>query len=505
MSSEADSLSSSSMSGIRSTVSIRWDLPASWTWSSPLMRSVEGPVVRINPREIHVADPDFANVIFAGGSKFDKKIEWKYRFGIPHASFDTIEHDHHRVRRAALAPFFSKQKIGAIAEFINMKMQRLADRLETEYKGQNRPVVLNKCFTTVTFDIITYYNFARSFDYLDMPNFEAPFTNAVKDMASTLHVMGHFPWVLTLLESIPRSFARVMNPALGHIWDFHAIRGIATGMNKDYEKISNKTVFHELLTSDLPETEKSIERLMHEGKLFSNHLSTEIVNRFLAKPVHTKLVNFHLTELLAVSIVGAGVETTTAALSKVSFYLLDRPEVKSKLVDEITSVFPDPHTVPPLAVLESLPYLSAVVEETLRLTIGVSSRTIRKSPQTPVLYKDWVIPAGAYFSFTTYLIHKNPAIFEAPTEFRPERWLKSGPDAKTDQPLSKYLMPFGRGPRMCLGVNLARAELFIGIAVIFRRCNFVLFETTKEAIEMKADNFIPFPDPKTHGVRVMVV
>jgi hypothetical protein len=55
--------------------------------------TTKGPIVRINPWEIHVVDPEFADVLFASNSKFDKKLEWKHRTGIPHSSFDTIEHN----------------------------------------------------------------------------------------------------------------------------------------------------------------------------------------------------------------------------------------------------------------------------------------------------------------------------------------------------------------------------------------------------------------------------
>jgi len=43
--------------------------------------------------EIHIADPDFVDVMFAASSRFDKKEEWKERFGLPDSSFDTIEHE----------------------------------------------------------------------------------------------------------------------------------------------------------------------------------------------------------------------------------------------------------------------------------------------------------------------------------------------------------------------------------------------------------------------------
>lgn len=202
----------------------------------------------------------------------------------------------------------------------------------------------------------------------------------------------------------------------------------------------------------------------------------------------------------------AGVETTAAALSKAIFYILDNQCIKMKLSAELEQVFPNPRSTPPLETLEALPYLSSTVNEVLRMTIGVSQRTIRKSRTGPVPYGEYLIPQGYYFSMTTYFTHNDPTIWESPEEFRPERWLegKKTPLAPDGQPLSKYLVTFGRGPRMCIGLNLARAELFIGLAVLFRRFNFELFDTTREAVDMKADYFLPLPSPTSKGVRVLV-
>ena len=56
---------------------------------------------------------------------------------------------------------------------------------------------------------------------------------------------------------------------------------------------------------------------------------------------------------------------------------------------------------------------------------------------------------------------------------------------------------------MCLGINLAMAEMYIGLANVFRRLNFELFETTRDAVDMASDYFIPIPKD-TNGVRVLV-
>ena len=69
---------------------------------------------------------------------------------------------------------------------------------------------------------------------------------------------------------------------------------------------------------------------------------------------------------------------------------------------------------------------------------------------------------------SSYLQHRDPSIFPSPSTFNPDRWLPTAtnpiPVAPTGKPLSRYLTSFSKGPRMCLGINLAQAELFIGLA-----------------------------------------
>jgi len=63
---------------------------------------------------------------------------------------------------------------------------------------------------------------------------------------------------------------------------------------------------------------------------------------------------------------------------------------------------------------------------------------------------------------------------------------------------------FGKGPRQCLGINLAHAELYMGIASLFRRFNLELYETDKSDLVLKHDFFLPAPKSESKGVRVVV-
>ena len=94
------------------------------------------------------------------------------------------------------------------------------------------------------------------------------------------------------------------------------------------------------------------------------------------------------------------------------------------------------------------------------------------------------------------------SIFQNPHEFRPERWLAENPSLAR---ISKFYMPFGRGSRMCVGLNLALAELYLILGNLFDKFDFDLFETTKERdIDIARDCFIGEPSTQSQGVRVKV-
>lgn len=134
---------------------------------------------------------------------------------------------------------------------------------------------------------------------------------------------------------------------------------------------------------------------------------------------------------------------------------------------------------------------------------GVSQRLFRTNPTTPLQYGSYTLPPGTIFGMSIPLQQMHPDIFPSPHEFKPERWLNGGL-APNGRPLSRYLVAFGRGPRMCLGMNLANAELYIALATFFRRMDVTLYETERDAVDMAADYFLPSVKAGTKGVRVLV-
>ena len=248
---------------------------------------------------------------------------------------------------------------------------------------------------------------------------------------------------------------------------------IMEGENAAYKDAKYKTVFSDILASDLPPQEKTVHRMQQE----------------------------------AGGVVGAAIDTTKAALSLASFYILNDPKILATLRAELQKSSPDEAKPPTLTELERLPYLTAIIKESLRLGYGASQRLPRISPHKPVQYAGWTIPPGTPFSMSNYLQH-NCAAFPNPQSFDPERWLTSKKvvvaEGREPKPMDRYFVPFSRGTRNCLGQHLAMAELYIGLATAFRRLDLELFETGEEAVTLARDFFVPLPEVGTKGVRVIV-
>lgn len=90
-----------------------------------------GPIVRINPRELHINDPHYYDHIYAsGGKKRNKDPYFVGLFSTPLSMITTIDHDHHRFRREILSNFFSKKSVLNMTPLIQKKLAILMERFE---------------------------------------------------------------------------------------------------------------------------------------------------------------------------------------------------------------------------------------------------------------------------------------------------------------------------------------------------------------------------------------
>ncbi|KAJ9268666.1 hypothetical protein DTO212C5_5273 [Paecilomyces variotii] len=444
--------------------------PGQFIWEIERMHKRYGPIVRITPEEIHIKDPDFYDEIYAPASKQrDKYGNWTIGAGAPASTFATVSHNHHRLRRSAINPFFSKRAVSNAEKLIWEKIEILCQRLAAACQSK-QVLRLDAAYMALTMDIITHYAYGESYNYLYEDDFKLEWKDTVIGGSASGALIRQFPWAFPVMKSLPMPILSKAAPeaALLLQWQQMVRRQVDSIIANNREgKKAPGTIFQALLDSDLPPVEKEADRLQDEAQ----------------------------------TMVGAGSETTAKTLTIVTFYLLQDKKKLQRLRDELSTIPMQPGPDEELLTqLDQLPYLNAVISEGLRLMHGVTTRLPRVAHEV-IKYKEWQIPPNTPVSQCNYFVHMDPTIFPNPFEFQPERWIEAKDKGNR---LEKYMVSFSRGSRQCVGINLAYAEMRLTLATILRRFELENYETTVEDVRIARDYFVGVPEPGSQGVKAVV-
>ncbi|KAK7937725.1 uncharacterized protein PG986_014593 [Apiospora aurea] len=429
------------------------------------MHDEYGPIVRINPDELHCADPDMLDEIYTGGNRPRDKWEHYTAFmigGLGLSSFSTISHDMHRLRRGAIARYFSRDQMLKLESEIRDFTVRTVDKMHR--CAASGEFDIKEVFNCHTADIISQYCFGEPMGFTDQAGFEPNFGTWVKSFLKTIYLtrfMARFvPGVNALANVAPR-FANFMGEVVRNVFDQQEVQ-IPRHIKRAISNKEDGRVFTELLNSPiLPESDKYMRRVASEGFL----------------------------------LLVAGTETTASTLS----YILERLQAALEGVDLINPKWTD---------LERVPYLWAVLHEGLRLTPGTAHRSARKAPDEELVYDKeafyYTIPKGTPIGMTSTIQNRNTALFPDPDTFMPERWLLS--TGQRNYALEKKLLSFGRGSRVCLGMELAYCEMYLMIAELVLRVlpRARLVNTTADDVEYDHDTNVPTPKNGFMAVRMVM-
>jgi len=149
----------------------------------------------------------------------------------------------------------------------------------------------------------------------------------------------------------------------------------------------------------------------------------------------------------------AGTETSANALTWTLYLLSQHSQKMKQLKLEVKKVLGN--NPPALEILEQLPYLDQVVKESLRLypPAWISSRTNEEADS----FNGFEIPAGSNIFYSAYMLQRNPAYWTYANRFMPERFASEN---QATLPLQAFI-PFGAGPRKCIGDRFALMEIKI--------------------------------------------
>ena len=171
----------------------------------------------------------------------------------------------------------------------------------------------------------------------------------------------------------------------------------------------------------------------------------------------------------------AGHETTGFTLAMALWLIARHPHVQEKLREEIKENLEGGGMSP--AALEKCRYLEAVVNETLRLY--PAAWIIGRQIKADEVYEGRLLKKDSEIQTCIMELHRNPAYWSSPDEFKPERFVGDSPEPAVKQ----AYMPFGAGPRKCIGNVFALLEMQVAIAKILMNYRLSLDDLREPALE----------------------
>ena len=375
------------------------------------------------------------------------------------SAFGTKDHELHRIRRSANAKYLSKRSVLAREYVITEAMSKVVQILKTTPSTIDlHPLLL--AFTT---EVVRQFTLHQSSGLLDEAESRLKWRDTLHASLMAIPILKQFNWFMALAHHLPLSFLNVIAPPVAQLLSVHqaTTRDAQAFLNNPTRHDSADTIFHAIYNSSLPQSEKTAFRLSQE----------------------------------VFTIATAAGSTTAHHLVYGVYYLVSNPEKLTPFQQAVRSLKDD---IPSWTDLSTHPYIRATIKEVLRLRGMTAGRSPLLAP-VPLQYGEWVIPKKTPLSLTVRDVLLDPRVFQDPMSFIPERWL--GDTSSIDQ----YFVPFGKGSRNCQGLELAWAELYIGLGSLFRNFDIELVDLDFERdLRYTRECLIALPREESRSVRVKV-
>ena len=184
--------------------------------------NIVGPIVRIVPDELHIQDPEFFETLYTKAGRVDKYDWMSGRFGCDTSVFTTAADDLHRIRRAALNPMFSRQRIVDLQDVIRDKLAILMKRVR-DFQQDGKVLPLNRAFMALTGEVVMEYCFSLSYGHLELRDFEKTLHEPFMAASISGHLSLQCPWVPKILFSLPESILVKIEPLYALVFRMQAV------------------------------------------------------------------------------------------------------------------------------------------------------------------------------------------------------------------------------------------------------------------------------------------
>nr|AAL48134.1 RH04586p [Drosophila melanogaster] len=209
-------------------------------------------------------------------------------------------------------------------------------------------------------------------------------------------------------------------------------------------------------------------------------------------------VDRKVATVMAMDMLMAGVDTTSSTFTALLLCLAKNPEKQARLREEVMKVLPNKNSEFTEASMKNVPYLRACIKESQRLhpLIVGNARVLARD----AVLSGYRVPAGTYVNIVPLNALTRDEYFPQASEFLPERWLRSPKDSESKCPANELkstnpfvFLPFGFGPRMCVGKRIVEMELELGTARLIRNFNVEFNYPTENAFRSALINLPNIP------------
>uniref|UniRef100_A0A8B9IK46 Cytochrome P450 3A n=1 Tax=Anser cygnoides TaxID=8845 RepID=A0A8B9IK46_ANSCY len=360
--------------------------------------------------------------------------------------------------RTVLSPTFTSGKLKEMFPIMKHYGEILVKNVQKRVEKDNS-IPVKDIFGSYSMDVVTSTSFGVNIDSMNNP--KDPFVREMKklvkfDFFDPVFIVSFvFPFFCPLLAK--------MNVSVfpSDAVDFF-MRSVSK-IKQDREKESQKGRVDFL-------------QMMIESQKSTSNGNSEVNHTYKA-----------LTDIEVLSqafiFIFAGYEPTSNTLGYLAYELALHPDVQQKLIDEIDTILPNKAPLTYETVMQ-LEYLDMTVNETLRLYPlgGRLERVCKKD----VEINGVIIPKGTVVMIPPYILHRNPEHWPNPEEFRPERFSKENKDA-----IDPYTyLPFGAGPRNCIGMRFALLSLKVAIVALLQHFTFQTCKETQIPLKLSSQGLL---------------
>ncbi len=348
--------------------------------------------------------------------------------------------------RRLIQPAFHRKRIGAFGELMVPVIQSMLDRWE-RYAKNGLPINVDKEMMRLALEIIGKVMFSKDFS----------------DQVETL--------IQATLSALDIIVHRARNPFSFPIW-------VPTEQNRRFQR--SLRVLDEVVYGLI--RQRQHERRMKEGR-FQKPVEDEEEGTFSLldmlldaydKPTETVMSERHIRDEL-ITLLIAGHETVASAMTWTLYLLAKNPPIADYFRKQIIEGFgqdpPDPQRI------ESIPYVRMVFQEGLRLYPPAWILTRKALREDEV--SGFRIAANSLVVISPYTLHRNPVFWRKPEQFDPNRFSE---EELTHRHRFAYI-PFGGGPRVCIGDSLAMLEGQLVLIAIFQRYRLNLVDENEVVVE----------------------